>query len=209
MKNDRQQGLAAIGIYRSSTSMEQRGYVGFKRWSTLRADAAYKSLQQLARPLAVIKSMKRRKRLKWELGDTFLVPLKDNSYGLIQVIDFNMKNVVYIAISSQKITNTNEEVTLAKEDIISLIAITIEGLDFGEFIKFSSLNRIVEKHEFKNEQYKDQGYVGSKIYDYSLTTDFLNAYHRLDYWDDWHNPNYLDEFLINQEQKPKDLLYKK
>jgi hypothetical protein len=35
--------------------------------------------------------------------------------------------------------------------------------------------------------------VGSTIYDAAIAEDFMNAFYALQPWDDWHNPDYLDE----------------
>ena len=152
--------------------------------------------------------MKRRKRVNWEIGDTFLVPLKDKSFGLIQAIDFNMENIIYVAITNKRVTNIDETIRLTKDDIISLIAIHKEGLDFGEFLQSNNQDLIARKSEFRNEQFADQAYIGAKHYDYGLAQDFLNAYHKLDFWDDWYDPKYLDNFLVNMDKKPKKLLFK-
>jgi hypothetical protein len=152
--------------------------------------------------------MTRRKKHNWEFGDIFLVNLKDKTYGIIQVIDSMMKNVVYVAITNHKISDLQQIPKLNSKNLISLIAITKEGLDFGEFKTVERQNEIVSRIDFKNEKLSEQGYVGAKIYDYGLVEDFLNAYHKLDYWNDWFNPNYLDEFLIDIKLKPNNLKLK-
>ena len=152
--------------------------------------------------------MKRRTKIKWEFGNVFLVKLKDGTNGTIQVIDFMMPNVVYVAITNNKLSELNTIPELSSENIISLLAITKEGLDFGEFVMINKQNKIANKSEFKNEKFYETGYIGAKIYDFGLVEDFLNAYHKLEYWDDWFNPNYLDEFLINLSLKPKNLKLK-
>ncbi|MBL0145402.1 MAG: hypothetical protein IPP48_06245 [Chitinophagaceae bacterium] len=68
---------------------------------------------------------------------------------------------------------------------------------------------IASKSDFKNEKFKDVGYVGAVSYDAGLAIDFLAAFHKLTPWDDWYDPNYLDEFLVNVEKKPAELIYSK
>jgi hypothetical protein len=41
-----------------------------------------------------------------------------------------------------------------------------------------------------------------------LAEDFLNAFYGLTAWDDWFDPNYLDEFLFDITKKPKKLIFK-
>jgi hypothetical protein len=152
--------------------------------------------------------MTRRIRIKWSFGDLFAVPLKDKSYGILQVIDLMMLNVVYVAIYNIKTEQQPKNISPQVDDIISLIAITKEGLDFGYFKHMGNTKLYANKNDFNNERFASQGYVGSKIYDYGLVIDFLNAYHGLEYWDKWINPNYFDDFLIDLSKKPKYLKLK-
>jgi hypothetical protein len=152
--------------------------------------------------------MTRRIRIKWSFGDLFAVPLKDKTYGLLQVVDLMMTNVVYVAIFNKKTEQHHGTISMSVDDIISLIAITKEGLDFGYFNLVGNTKLYVNKNDFNNEKFASKGYVGAKIYDYGLVIDFLNAYHGLEYWDNWINPNYLDDFLIDLGKKPKYLKLK-
>jgi hypothetical protein len=152
--------------------------------------------------------MTRRKRIKWGVGDLFAIPLKDKDFGILQAVDLMMTNVVYVAIFKNKIANIQEKIQLYPADIISLIAITKEGLDFGYFKHLDNYKLVANRKEFNNEKFATAAYVGAKMYDFGLVSDFLNAYHELDYWNNWANPNYLDEFLTDLDKKPKTLKIK-
>ena len=154
---------------------------------------------------------KRRKRIKWELGDVFGAELPNGEFALLQAIDFNMMNILYVAITDKKIKNASDALpTLESPDIISLIAVVKHDLEFQDgFLRLGTQKSIAQKSEFKNERFKDNGYIGAKMYDAGLARDFLAAYHKLAPWDKWYDPNYLDEFLISPEKKPKGLVYLK
>ncbi len=94
------------------------------------------------------------------------------------------------------------------ENILSLPALNKDPIEFGVWDYLGNFPAMVERKDFPNEKYKDNGYIGAKCYDAGLIEDFLNAYHGLTYWDDWFNPHYLDEFLIDIRLKPEKLLFK-
>ena len=150
----------------------------------------------------------RRKRVKWNFGDVFGAQLPNGEFGLLQAIDQHMTNITYVAITNKKLKHINDELPLLQhDDIISLVAVTRHEFDFGELPLLGHQELISEKSEFKNETFKDKGYIGAKSYDAGLAVDFLAAYHKLAPWDDWYDPNYLDEFLISADKKPKRLVY--
>lgn len=149
------------------------------------------------------------KRIKWSYGDIFGLPLNDGSFGIVQLIDNMMTNVVYIAVFKVKIASINEPFDLKKDDIISLVATWKNSIGNGNFHKIRNETLHAKKEEFRNEQFKGNGYIGAKHYDEEIIVDFLNAYHKLAPWDDWFDTNYLDEFLISPNVKPENLIYTK
>ena len=153
----------------------------------------------------------RRKRIKWNFGDVFGAKLPNGELALLQAINSFMTNIVYVALTDKKISTIGVDLPiLTSDDIISLIAITRHELDFAEdFILLGTQQLIADKSSFKNEQFKNIGYVGAISYDAGLAIDFLAAYHKQAPWDDWYDPNYLDEYLVSLEKKPKELIYLK
>ncbi len=150
----------------------------------------------------------KRNRTNWTNGDIFGVPLKNGSVGLVQIVDTMLPNIIYVAISSSLTSEHSDEIKKFQADsVISLIAVTRHAFDF-EFKKLGHDKPSFKKSDFKNELTKSNGYIGSVTYDAGLIIDFLNAYNKLTPWDDWHNPNYLDSFLVSDKLKPTDLIYK-
>jgi hypothetical protein len=152
----------------------------------------------------------RKKRIAWNFGNVFGVKLPDGDFVLLKAIDLFMPHWVYVAITNKKVSNAEAALpALNRDDIISLIAISKKEFDSGEVVLLGNQTLIASKPDFKNELYKDNGYIGAKTYDTGLAADFLIAFHKLAPWDDWGDPDYLEEFLISPKKKPKDLIYLK
>src|SRR3569832_1660960 len=126
------------------------------------------------------------------------------------MIDYYQTNIIYVAITDKKIKDVSVQLPILKNtDVISLVAVVKHDLEFQEgFLRLGSQELIAEKADFKNEKLKENGDIGAVSYDAGLAIDFLSAYHKLSPWDDWYNPNYLDEWLIDISKKPRDLVYK-
>ena len=153
--------------------------------------------------------MTRKKRITWPFGAIFAVPLPDGSYALGQVIAPMMTNVVYCALTDYRSPELPASPPpLTADNVISRVALTREQLDFGAWPIVGIANPLVTKPEFANERFARSGYVGARLHDAALAADFLAAFHALVPWDDWHDPKYLDTWLIGPHRKPKVLRFK-
>lgn len=156
--------------------------------------------------------MSKKKKKKWRFGDVFLVPLKNGKYGIGQVLDLQMPNIVRIVLFNE-VTNSLEDFNLEQscsiKNLISLVASSREQLDYDIWQLMGNKCIEVSKKDFPNEEFRRKNWIGAKHYDAALIEDFLNSFHALLPWDDWFNPNYLDEFLIDLSKKPINLIYKK
>ena len=154
----------------------------------------------------------KQKKQKWQNGDLFLIPLNNGLGVLGQVLDLQMPNVVRCVIFEETYL-LNESIQLnnyqvENDKVISLIACTREQLDFSVWKIIATAKVQVPVSKFPNEKYRCNGWVGSIIYDAAIVEEFVNAFYCLCFWDDWANPNYLDELLISIDKKPKQLLFK-
>jgi len=153
----------------------------------------------------------RQKKQVWKEGDVFFVPLKDKSWGVGQVIDLMMPNVIRCLFFELKFQNIPDAIDVS--DLIgheiSCVAVTREQIDYGVWKVGQNLPIEIERSSLPNEQFRRTGWVGSKIYDAALAEDFLDSFFGLLPWDDWYDPNFLDEFLLSSNKKPKNLLFKK
>lgn len=153
--------------------------------------------------------MKRRKRVVWNSGDIFSVRLKNNKYATGQVLGQRMVNAVRIALFNETL-NDNEDVRHLElcdnSKLISLVEVTKEQLDFGVWKVIGNTQINIPISKYPNEQYRSNNWIGSVIYDAALAEDFLNAFYALIPWDDWYDPNFLNEFLTDISKKPKNLI---
>ena len=93
--------------------------------------------------------------------------------------------------------------------LIAVLSVTREQLDFGKWRVVGSNRVALDRQLWPNEEFRQDLWVGAKIYDASIAEEFLDAYNGLVPWDDWHDPQYLDKLLVSPDKKPKHLLYKK
>jgi hypothetical protein len=136
------------------------------------------------------------------VGDVFLVPLKDGTLTAGQILDNPMRNVFSCSFYDERIGSVETAPELHAKSLIALLAVTRHVLDDGRWIVVSHSPPRVEQSKWPNERYRNAGWVGAKIYDAELVQDFLNAYFGLSFWDDYHDPNYLDGLLLDPTNKP-------
>ena len=153
--------------------------------------------------------MARRKKIIWNCGDVFAVPLKNGKYAIGQTLIQNMKNTVGIALYDETVDSTDNidlESVCKIENLISLVDVTIEQLTYGVWKILGSKKINIPESDFPNAKFRKTKWVGSKMYDAALSEYFLNAYYALQPWDDWFNPNFLDELLVDKSKKPANLI---
>ena len=156
--------------------------------------------------------MGRSKKIKWNFGDVFAIPLLNGKFAIGQVLDLIMTNVIRCALFDEVIDDTKGvdlDVICNSTKLISLIASSREQLDYGVWEIIGNKKILIPKSKFPYEKLRDKGWVGATFHDAALVEDFLNAFHALSPWDDWHDPNYLDEYLIDKSKKPPNLILSK
>ena len=153
------------------------------------------------------------KKFKWKAGDLFVIPLINKKLCIGQVLDLQMPNIVRIALYDKVIDNINYNNLnrlnqfVKLNNLISLIATSTEKLDNKEWKVIGNKDVEIPISKYPNEEFRSKGWVGAIHYDSGLVEDFINSFFSLLPWDDWHNPNFLDEFLIDPNIKPENLLY--
>jgi len=150
------------------------------------------------------------KKIFWKHGDVFLIPLKNGKYSVGQILDLQMTNVVRCAIFNEIVTDVKSENGVNhcnQNNLISLVACSREQLDYGVWHIVGNKNIEIPLNKYPNEKFRKNGWVKSAMYDAALVEDFVNSYHALLPWNDWGNPDFLDEFLINKKIKPDNLIY--
>ena len=64
------------------------------------------------------------KKIKWNFGDVFTVPLLNKSYSIGQILDLQMPNIVRIALYDEIINdyeNTDTDILCQTKNLISLV----------------------------------------------------------------------------------------
>ena len=153
--------------------------------------------------------MPRQQNVPWDPGVVFAVPLPDNTAAVGQAIALMLPNVVYCALTDIRLASVSAKPpSLEPSSVVSRVALTREQLDYRAWPLLGEQPLVCTKDDFNNERFASKGYVGATIYDAALAEDFLAAFHALAPWDDWHDPHYLDGWLVSPERKPRVLQFK-
>lgn len=153
--------------------------------------------------------MARKRKITWEFGAVFAVPLPDGTFGIGQAIAPMMANVIYCAFTRQRVGEIDGGVPhLLSTDVVSRVPVTRVQLDYAAWPILGVAPPCCAKSDFIAEAYAARGYVGATVYDAALAEDFLAAFHALAAWDDWHQPDYLDRWLVSPNAKPQTLRWK-
>jgi len=153
----------------------------------------------------------KKKRIKCESGDVFTVVLKNGEKCFGQILDFQMTNIIRVAFFDGVFAaevNIEPDIII-KMKVFSMIATDKHFMTAGEWPIIGSAPVLVKETDFPNEEFRAKEWVGSVHYSATLVEEFLNAYYGLTPWDDYFDPNYLDKFLLNPNDKPHKLIYSK
>ena len=153
--------------------------------------------------------MPRRSKVSWKELDVFAVPLPDGSCAFGQAIGMMMTNVVYCALTDQRAPSVPAAPpSLLPAQVVARVALSREQLDYGAWPILGPARALCARSDFPNERFARSGYVGARIYDAALAEEFLAAFHALACWDAFHDPTYLDQWLVSPSRKPARLLFK-
>lgn len=152
------------------------------------------------------------KKIEWHNGDVFVVKLKDGTYSVGQILELLMSNIVSCAFFNERYSCI-ENVTIHNlcdiHNLISLISCSREQLDYDIWQIIGNKPIEINKKAFPNEQFRNNGWIGTKSYDAAIVEEFIDAYYALVPWDDWYDPNFLNELLIDVSKRPSNIIYKK
>jgi hypothetical protein len=146
--------------------------------------------------------MARRKRIKWNNGDVFAVPLVDGSFGTVQAIDHWLPHWIYTAVSNRRLETIPADMpALCTENVIALIAVGDDQFDFG-----GPAALLAKRGDFGNERYASNGYVGATSYSGGIIPALLSAWHGLAPWDAFKDARYLDKLLVSGLTRPANVM---
>lgn len=154
-----------------------------------------------------------RKKQQWKIGDVFIVAASDGKLSVGQIIgrEAEVLNSVSIALFGERYENETDarRIDLKQARPIAILFVTRDLLDIGKWKIIQHEGVAIPRKLFPHEDLRSSGFVGAEVFGSGIVVKFLEAYHRLAAWDDFHDPNFLDSMLLSPSLKPKDLIYKK
>lgn len=156
--------------------------------------------------------MAKKRKQSWEIGDYFLIPLADGSYSIGQVVgkEAEALNSAICAFFSLRFDSTSVKFneTLTDNDLISVLFVTRDLLDSGDWSVISTGNPIPIDTYLDLAAIRRSGFVGVKVIGSGVAMKFMDAYHCLYPWNGFYESDYLDKFLISKDKKPVRVLLK-
>jgi len=150
------------------------------------------------------------KKRRWDEGSVFLIPLKDGTECVGQVIgrEKSVLNSVAIALFDLKGRWSSGQglPSLRAEDVFSTVLATKDLLDSGRWPVLNEEWVSVSDGMRPYEDLRKDGFIGAKVRGSGIVEEFVNAFYGLAYWDDWYVADYLDGLLISPDKKPIERL---
>jgi len=154
-----------------------------------------------------------KQRQQWRVGDVFLVPNLDKKFTVGQIVahETDVWSSVTCAFFDFRV-NGEAEINclqeLSSDKIFSVQFVTRDLLEEGQWRIVCNLPVNLPTHLLPYEGIRQMRFIGAVVRGSATITEFLNAFYGLVAWDDWKKPNYLDDFLISLEKKPRKLIFK-
>ena len=152
-----------------------------------------------------------RRKQQWARGDVFLVPLQDGTNALAQIVgrEAQVLNSVTCAFFESRLAEgvTPIEADSALGRLISILFCTRDLLDSGRWKVVGNRSVELKKKDMPYENCRSKGWVGAEVEGSGIVEDFLNAFHGLQPWDAYKDPNYFDKLLLSPKKKPHNLIY--
>jgi hypothetical protein len=146
-----------------------------------------------------------KKKQKWQAGDNFLVPLDDGTFGQGQVVVAaeNAMNSAVCVFSSAHYKEKPSSLNAPNvTDAIAVIFVTRDLLDSGRWEVLTNEPNDWSADYIGFDRLKRGGFVGVKIIGSANAEHLLNAFRCLRSWNDFFDPNYLDNLLLSPKRKP-------
>ena len=148
---------------------------------------------------------------KCESGDVFTISLLNGKICCGQVLDFMLPNIIRISLFEGMFESGElidiEQLVYTK--VFSRIATDKHFINAGEWSIIGRTKVLTPISDFPNEEFRREDWVGAVHYSATMVESFVNAYYGLKAWDMYYEPNYLDEFLVNPNDKPNNLMFRK
>lgn len=150
----------------------------------------------------------------WKSGDLFLVPNRDGKFTPGQVIAHEKRTLhnASCAFFDQRVESIDQgrQLNLKYEKCFSALLITTDSLDESHWPVVNNHPVALPKAFWPYEKQLSRGLKnGPMVRGSGNVSAFLDAFFSLRPWDDWYRSDYLDEYLLSPDKKPKNLVFAK
>jgi len=152
-----------------------------------------------------------RKKVKFDMGDVFLVPLENDAgygVGVVMAVTPDALNSILCSYYDIKL-DTKEQFTIDDVNIDSLISVkftTPDLLEEGYWDIVDNTKPLNPNDYFDFDGLKANGFIGANIRGSAIIRKFLSAYHGVHPWNCYYKDDYFDEMMLYPHNKP-DCIY--
>lgn len=146
-------------------------------------------------------------RQKVKSGDVFVIPLRDATEALGQVVSLEPQalNSVGCLLWPSREGDIVEQLGMPP---IAGVLLTPDLLKSGQWPIIGNESVQFSRSRLPYEKYRNTKWVGAKIVGSGNVVEFLCAFRGLRYWDEWADPLYLNNLLLPGIQVPSHAKFK-
>jgi hypothetical protein len=164
--------------------------------------------EQIEEAKKVLTSWKRPKPQKWQEGDIFTIPLSDSTFGYAQVSSHqNKKSTLACTVFDCRSQEIKPIEDIICSTVISIMTLkNLFDLNSGKWKVIGNHSLVIEKSKVPMDHLAQPG-IGSKIYQESILSDFIEAYFKIKPWN--HLPfkdNFMDTLLLPGVVRPDNVI---
>ncbi len=155
--------------------------------------------------------MANRSKQKAQKGTVFLVPLKDQSLGVGQVLDLSVMGgptVAAFEFRLQSKCELGEIPPLERSACLAVLTVSEYSLKQGIWPTLGIREVAISWLDRPNEQFRATNWIGSRSFTDNIVDTLLQAYFGLEYWDDFYEPDALDKLLLPPRKRPENVMWK-
>jgi hypothetical protein len=145
-----------------------------------------------------------------EPGSLIGIPLVTGDLSIIQAVGLATSRAVRCIAFNMRATSLDmvDPAQLAEPTLIGRAIVLDTRLRNGRWTVGSVVPILVRNRYWPFEECATNGWVGASFSDPALFEAFVNSWFGLRYWNDWYDPNFLNEYLINPAIRPPLAIYK-
>lgn len=135
-------------------------------------------------------------------GDLFAVPLPDGRFGVGQVLSIEPDAMDSVGCVFFAATVSDQAGVQGAATPVSVELVSPDLLRNGRWPTKANIPIALPRDAWPYERYRASGWVGARIRGSGIVESFLAAFHGLGAWDAFHDPHYLDAFLLPGVDRP-------